>query len=66
MSYIQAFRVTPELAPDDTTLIAIGQDEPKTLDLNLDFDALAFAAALLGEVDDLGEGDVIVIRKVAY
>ena len=66
MSYIQAFKVTPEFTPSDTLLIGIAPDStPKVIDNNLD-EMLSFVVALIRQVDELAEGEVLVIRKEIF
>ena len=66
MSYIRAKQVDveePVLYEHGLHLPEINSEERPELDMNLDNEILDFVLALIGKVNDLGEGEALVVWK---
>lgn len=66
MSYIRAERVTPDEGPDSSMDIRVYRDGDHTLDANLDNEMLNFVLALIEQVNELREGEALVVWKVIF
>ena len=73
MSYIRAQQVDIEegaVSRDGAVHLELPDHDEAgseiTLDMNMVDDLLSFALLLMGEVDDLGEGEALVVWKVVF
>lgn len=73
MSYIRAQKVDIEegaVSRDGAVHLELPDHDEAgseiTLDMNMVDDLLSFALLLMGEVDDLGEGEALVVWKVVF
>ena len=73
MSYIRAQKVDIEegaVSRDGAVHLELPDHDEAgseiTLDMNMVDDLLSFALRLMGEVDDLGEGEALVVWKVVF
>ena len=73
MSYIRAQKVDIEegaVSRDGAVHLELPDHDEAgseiTLDMNMDDELLSFALLLMGEVDDLGEGEALVVWKVVF
>ena len=73
MSYIRAQKVDIEegaVSRDGAVHLELPDHDEAgseiTLDMNMDDELLSFALRLMGEVDDQGEGEALVVWKVVF
>lgn len=66
MSYIRAHRVNIDSDPTGTTIRMPDGDQPVHIDANLDDEMLSFVVSLISLIDDLPEGEAIVVWKEIF
>ncbi len=66
MSYIRAKKVNPDEGPDSSLDIRVYPEGNLDLDRNLDDEALSFVRDLIAEIDELGEGEALVVWKEIF
>lgn len=65
MSYIRAKRVQRNSEPYGWSA-PVGEDTSPDIDNDLNFEALSFAQSLLGAIEELEEGEALVVWKVVF
>lgn len=65
MSYIRAEKITQGTVKPIIDMARRGTDGP-TLDADMDFEMLGFVLGLISEIDNLGEGEALVVWKEIF